>query len=201
MLYRRNRYFDPVSGRFTQQDPIGVAGGMNLYGFANGDPVNFSDPFGLLECSREKPKDCTLLDVLRNVLAGIGATAGGDITDRGPGFRTGVALGLITTGSATGGLRRAGIGAAAADSRILLQEGDALLAVVKDGRIIAKTSDVALSHTSFVNRALGGLPEGARVVTIGKFEGSVRALNSRTFHGNQLPAPQDVQSAVGAFYR
>lgn len=47
MLYRRNRYFDPVSGRFTQQDPIGVAGGMNLYGFAGGDPVNFSDPFGL----------------------------------------------------------------------------------------------------------------------------------------------------------
>jgi RHS repeat-associated protein len=47
LLYRRNRYFDPVSGRFTQQDPIGVAGGMNLYGFGDGDPINFSDPFGL----------------------------------------------------------------------------------------------------------------------------------------------------------
>src|SRR5690606_11365023 len=47
MLYRRNRYFDPVSGRFTQADPIGLAGGLNLYGFANGDPVNFTDPFGL----------------------------------------------------------------------------------------------------------------------------------------------------------
>jgi RHS repeat-associated protein len=47
LLYRRNRYFDPVSGRFTQADPIGLAGGLNLYGFANGDPVNFSDPFGL----------------------------------------------------------------------------------------------------------------------------------------------------------
>ncbi len=35
---------------FTQQDPIGLAGGLNLYGFANGDPVNFSDPFGLMAC-------------------------------------------------------------------------------------------------------------------------------------------------------
>ncbi|HSF31448.1 MAG TPA: RHS repeat-associated core domain-containing protein [Candidatus Tectomicrobia bacterium] len=46
-LYRRNRYYDPTSGRFTQEDPAGVAGGLNAYGFANGDPINFSDPFGL----------------------------------------------------------------------------------------------------------------------------------------------------------
>jgi hypothetical protein len=36
-----------VTGCLTQEDPIGLAGGLNLYGFANGDPVNFSDPFGL----------------------------------------------------------------------------------------------------------------------------------------------------------
>jgi RHS repeat-associated protein len=47
LLYRRNRFFDPASGRFTQEDPIGVGGGLNLYGFAAGDPINFSDAFGL----------------------------------------------------------------------------------------------------------------------------------------------------------
>jgi len=45
--YLRNRYYDASTGRFTQLDPIGLAGGMNLYGFAGGDPVNFSDPIGL----------------------------------------------------------------------------------------------------------------------------------------------------------
>jgi RHS repeat-associated protein len=47
LLYRRNRYLDPNAGRFTQPDPIGLAGGLNSYGYAAGDPVNYADPFGL----------------------------------------------------------------------------------------------------------------------------------------------------------
>jgi RHS repeat-associated protein len=46
-MYMRNRYYDPASGRFTQEDPIGLAGGLNAYGFAAGDPVSFDDPYGL----------------------------------------------------------------------------------------------------------------------------------------------------------
>lgn len=49
-IYQRNRYLDPNTGRFTQEDPIGLAGGLNVYGYANGDPVNYSDPFGLCPC-------------------------------------------------------------------------------------------------------------------------------------------------------
>jgi len=47
LLYRRNRMYDPQTGRFTQEDPIGLAGGLNLYGYAGGDPINNHDPFGL----------------------------------------------------------------------------------------------------------------------------------------------------------
>lgn len=52
VFYMRNRYYEPVQGRFTQQDPIGIAGGLNVYGFGGGDPVTYSDPFGL--CPIEK---------------------------------------------------------------------------------------------------------------------------------------------------
>jgi hypothetical protein len=46
-MYMRNRYYDPATGQFTQTDPIGLAGGLNAYGFAAGDPVSYSDPYGL----------------------------------------------------------------------------------------------------------------------------------------------------------
>jgi RHS repeat-associated protein len=49
-MYRRNRYYDPATGQFTQADPIGLAGGLNAYGFAAGDPVSYSDPYGLKVC-------------------------------------------------------------------------------------------------------------------------------------------------------
>jgi RHS repeat-associated protein len=60
LLYRRNRYYDPTTGQFTQEDPIGIAGGLNLYGYANGDPLGLSDPFGLCpDDEEEDPDDCS----------------------------------------------------------------------------------------------------------------------------------------------
>ena len=41
------RYYDPYLARWTSRDPIGEAGGQNLYGFVSNDPVNFIDPLGL----------------------------------------------------------------------------------------------------------------------------------------------------------
>jgi len=47
-VYLRNRWYDPKTGRFLTQDPIGLAGGINLYSYAGNNPVMFTDPFGLM---------------------------------------------------------------------------------------------------------------------------------------------------------
>ena len=54
LMYMRNRYYDPHTARFTQEDPIGLGGGLNLYGFAAGDPVTYSDPYGLKVCANAR---------------------------------------------------------------------------------------------------------------------------------------------------
>ena len=46
-VYLRNRWYDPKTGRFLSQDPIGLAGGVNLYAYAGNNPIAFEDPFGL----------------------------------------------------------------------------------------------------------------------------------------------------------
>jgi RHS repeat-associated protein len=63
-FYRRNRVYDPLTRQFTQEDPIGLAGGLNVYGFASGDPVTFTDPFGLMSC----PPDCGFEGDPKNLL-------------------------------------------------------------------------------------------------------------------------------------
>jgi RHS repeat-associated protein len=47
LYYARNRFYHPAMGRFISEDPIGFDGGLNLYAYCGGDPVNFSDPLGL----------------------------------------------------------------------------------------------------------------------------------------------------------
>jgi RHS repeat-associated protein len=122
LTYMRNRYYDASTGRFTQVDPIGIAGGLNVYGFAGGDPVNYRDPFGL--CPPQDSNFGPLCPGFWSALGGgigaiIGAAGGGT-----GGFVGGAALcspagpvaiacgaGGAAAGGAAGALKGAAIGA------------------------------------------------------------------------------------------
>ena len=50
--YNLFRYYDPATGRYTQPDPIGLAGGLNIYAYV-GDPLVWVDPLGWMGCSAD----------------------------------------------------------------------------------------------------------------------------------------------------
>ncbi len=53
LYFYRNRYYSPLLGRFISEDP--AADGLNFYAYADDDPIDFSDPFGLAAAPATAP--------------------------------------------------------------------------------------------------------------------------------------------------
>lgn len=64
--FMKHRFYDATTGRFIQKDPIGIAGGQNLYAYAGNNPISAIDPEGTVD-------PVTVTVVL--VLIGFGAAA------------------------------------------------------------------------------------------------------------------------------
>ena len=78
LYHPRNRYYNPSYGRFTQEDPIGFAGGdVNLYAHVGNSPTNLVDPLGL--CGWADPWNC--VDDAAAAVAGGIANAVGAVWD------------------------------------------------------------------------------------------------------------------------
>jgi len=45
---RLKRWYEPTTGKWHSNDPIGISGGLNQYIFCGNNPVNFRDPIGLV---------------------------------------------------------------------------------------------------------------------------------------------------------
>ena len=55
MHYNYFRDYDPTTGRYIQFDPIGLAGGLNGFIYANQNPLSYTDPLGLKTYRCTKP--------------------------------------------------------------------------------------------------------------------------------------------------
>jgi RHS repeat-associated protein len=51
LYYYRLRYQSPMLGRFISEDPIGLAGGINMYAYVGNSPLNWRDSHGLSHVS------------------------------------------------------------------------------------------------------------------------------------------------------
>ncbi|MDG2019085.1 MAG: RHS repeat-associated core domain-containing protein, partial [Porticoccaceae bacterium] len=62
LLYFGYRFYVPHMERWLNRDPIGTNGGLNIYAYVEGNPVNLIDPFGLASiCNHYKGMPHTFL--------------------------------------------------------------------------------------------------------------------------------------------
>ena len=175
-LYMRNRYYDPQSGRFTQEDPIGLAGGINLYGFANGDPVSYSDPYGL------SAQACCTLREVGSFLGGFVPVVS-DLND----------VGTVITGYDAMAGERVGAGGrvVAAAGVVLPVSGGQIRAA---GNVIQAAARELSQQIGKNSVSIGTVNGVRRVDLVGKAHGGVETPHVHTYsrHTN----PQTGQSSV-----
>jgi RHS repeat-associated protein len=79
LYYYRARYYDPIRGRFVQEDPAALRGGdLNFYAYVGNGPAGFTDPLGLeKKCCQQGVMDClgNCIEKERLDLANVAATA------------------------------------------------------------------------------------------------------------------------------
>jgi RHS repeat-associated protein len=55
LFYNYYRSYQATQGRYTQNDPIGLDGGLNRYQYVGGNPLTYSDPEGLQPYTGQTP--------------------------------------------------------------------------------------------------------------------------------------------------
>jgi RHS repeat-associated protein len=62
LSYNRHRYYDPKVGRYISADPIGVAGGLNVFAYSGNCPTSAIDADGLMySVIKGPPPECKVM--------------------------------------------------------------------------------------------------------------------------------------------
>jgi hypothetical protein len=88
-----------------------------------------------------------------------------------------------------------------ANEKVQMRDGDAILVMVKDGKVIHYSWNMGLPHVEFVRRKTGTLPKGKWVGTVSKLDGVVMGITSKYFYDYQLPAPPEVNETIRELFQ
>lgn len=181
LLYDSGHYFDLPPRRFTIEDPIGLAGGINLYGYAEGDPVTYSDPFGLCtpfpQCIQRAYDQ--LVESSINTAVGV--------------------LGTIGEVTGVSGLMRAFSGEDAAGNKLgtgsrLASGGMAVLGAIPGGREGSVGAKIARGHAFGKHVLQRGEFAGLGIRTVDQFGGFIDDVMAKA-SGNNVRALRNGRTA------